>query len=212
MKLKYFLRGLGAGIIFSAVIMLAAYMTSGGYKLSDREIISRAEKLGMVMGDNPTDASASDAGSRSTEEKTTEADSQKDFTTTGEPEPANPEEPKDLTEGTENPDAAGFTTEEEPEPATEKPMLGEPTSNEEPADTEEKQDDYTTVQITIRSGMGSEEVAELLKDAGIIRDAADFDSYLNDNGYSTRIETGTFRINSNMTYLEIAELLCGKTN
>lgn len=52
MKFKYFLRGLGTGIIFGALIMLVSYMTSGSYKITDEEIIRRAEKLGMVKEDN----------------------------------------------------------------------------------------------------------------------------------------------------------------
>ena len=37
MKLKYFLRGVGVGIIFGSLIMLVAYLTSGAGKLSDEE-------------------------------------------------------------------------------------------------------------------------------------------------------------------------------
>lgn len=200
MKLKYFLRGLGAGIIFSAVIMLVAYMTSGGYKLSDREIISRAEKLGMVMEDNDTEASAGDSNRQPEEDKAGEPGSTEDFTTTGA-----------SMENTEAP-GAGFMNGAGPESTTERPQAEGTFTTQEPDATEKPQTDYTTVRITIKSGMGSEEVAGLLKDAGIITDAADFDSYLNDNGYSTRIETGTFEINSGMTYQEIAELLCKKPN
>lgn len=185
MRLKYFLRGLGSGIIFTTIIMLVAYMTSGGYKLSDKEIINRAKNLGMVMADTPSEASSGDADREAAEEdKSTEARTTQDFTTTGEPAPTTVK-PESSTENTEQ---EKFTA------------------------TEEKTDDYTTVRITVESGMGSEEVAVLLKDAGIISDAADFDSYLNDNGYSTMIEVGTFQINSNMTYQEIAELLCKKSN
>lgn len=201
MKLKYFLRGLGAGIIFSAVIMLVAYMTSGGYKLSDKEIISRAEKLGMVMENNDVEASAGDASHQSAEDKAGESGSTEDFTTTGA-----------SADNTEAPAGAGFMTGDGTESTTERVQTEGPFTTQEPDTTGEPQADYTTVRITIKSGMGSEEVAELLRDAGIIDDTADFDSYLNNNGYSTRIETGTFQINSSMTYQEIAELLCKKPN
>ncbi|MGN0376052.1 MAG: hypothetical protein ACI4ED_00295 [Suilimivivens sp.] len=48
MKLKYYLRGLGTGIIVTAVIM---GVTLGSRKetLSDREIMERAAELGMVQ-------------------------------------------------------------------------------------------------------------------------------------------------------------------
>lgn len=50
MKLKYYLRGMGAGMIFAALIMGVAL---GGRTetLSDSEIIERAKELGMVEGD-----------------------------------------------------------------------------------------------------------------------------------------------------------------
>ena len=48
MNLKYYLRGLGIGIIVTALIM--GIVTGGkGKALSDEEIIKRAEQLGMTM-------------------------------------------------------------------------------------------------------------------------------------------------------------------
>lgn len=47
MKLKYYLRGLGIGIVVTAVILTIANHL--GNKMSDEDIIKRAAKLGMVM-------------------------------------------------------------------------------------------------------------------------------------------------------------------
>ena len=51
MKLKYYLRGLGIGIIVTTLILMIAFSQ---YKndISDAEIIKRAEALGMVMKDD----------------------------------------------------------------------------------------------------------------------------------------------------------------
>ncbi|RKM62450.1 hypothetical protein D6855_03290 [Butyrivibrio sp. CB08] len=51
MKLKYYLRGMGIGIILTAIVMGFAL---GGRKatLSDAEVIQRAKALGMVDGDS----------------------------------------------------------------------------------------------------------------------------------------------------------------
>ena len=72
MKLKYYLRGIGIGVILTALIMGFAL---GGRKttISDAEVIERAKKLGMVQGgvlsdysnednsiDNKDDSSSSD--------------------------------------------------------------------------------------------------------------------------------------------------------
>ena len=47
MKLKYYLRGIGIGVIVTTLILMIAY---GQHKveLTDAEIIRRAEALGMV--------------------------------------------------------------------------------------------------------------------------------------------------------------------
>ena len=56
MKLKYYLRGIGIGVILTALIMGFAL---GGRKstISDAEVIERAKKLGMVQGGVLTDYS-----------------------------------------------------------------------------------------------------------------------------------------------------------
>lgn len=181
MNFKFFLRGLGAGIIFTAIIMLAAYMTNGSYKMSDQDIIEKAEALGMVT----------------TEEIPIVDDTSSENTTE---EPAT-EKPK-----TEAPTTENMSTHDTEEPAsTEKPTTEAATQNttEQAAiDTE-----YTKATITVRSGMGSYEVAVLLKDAGIIDNASDFDSYLIRNGYATQIRIKSQEFNSNMSYEEIAKLL-----
>lgn len=51
MKFRYFLRGLGTGIVFAAIIFVIAYR-SNGRELSDDEIIRRARNLGMVEADD----------------------------------------------------------------------------------------------------------------------------------------------------------------
>ena len=51
MKLKYYLRGLGVGIICTAIIMGIALSGKGKERLTEDEIIERARLLGMVMAD-----------------------------------------------------------------------------------------------------------------------------------------------------------------
>ena len=51
MRFKYYLRGLGLGIL-ATVLILAISGNVKKEKLSDQEIINRAEALGMVMVDD----------------------------------------------------------------------------------------------------------------------------------------------------------------
>lgn len=67
MKLKYYLRGLGIGILVATVILIISF---SGHKadLSDEEIIARAQALGMVM----TEQKKTDAIPKGTENLDTE--------------------------------------------------------------------------------------------------------------------------------------------
>ncbi len=53
MKLKYYLRGLGIGILVTAAILTIVYHTKGS--MSDSQIMKRAAQLGMVMGSTEDD-------------------------------------------------------------------------------------------------------------------------------------------------------------
>lgn len=53
MKFKYFLRGLGVGIIFASVVFFTAYQTGTRGKMTDAEIVKQAKELGMVEKEDP---------------------------------------------------------------------------------------------------------------------------------------------------------------
>ena len=54
MKFKYYLRGLGIGILISTIILSISFAMKKN-DLSDDEIIARAKELGMVMEDTGKD-------------------------------------------------------------------------------------------------------------------------------------------------------------
>lgn len=184
MNFKYFLRGLGAGIIFTAIIMLAAYMTNGKYKMSDEDIIRKAEALGMVTTEE-TPIVKDTSSENDTAQPDTAEDKTEDNTETIRSDIDISEAPSTESTTTENNDT------EEPDGTT-----------TEPAD-----ENLVIATITVQAGMGSYEVAVLLENAGIIDDASDFDSYLIKNGYATQIRIKSQEFNSNMSYEEIAKNL-----
>ncbi|MGN0375688.1 MAG: hypothetical protein ACI4EN_09340 [Butyrivibrio sp.] len=162
MKLKYYLRGLGIGILVTALILTIVHNING--KMSDAEIIKRAEKLGMVMGDKEDD---------------TLFENKTDPTEPTQPEPTTPEP----------------TT---PEPTTPEPTTPEPTTPE---------DDVRTLTFIIQKGMASETVTDILVKGDIISDGGAFNLYLQQSGCEERIQTGSFTVNSSMSYEEIAKII-----
>ena len=63
MKLKYYLRGLGIGIIVTTVI-LAVSFSKKEIKMSDEEIMARAAQLGMVMQETETTKGGTTLGTK----------------------------------------------------------------------------------------------------------------------------------------------------
>ena len=194
MKRKYFVRGLGVGILFGALIMFAAYMTSGKNHMSDEDVIKRAQELGMVKQSEYV--LESDVTS---EEKTTEA-----VTT---------EAPATTEKATEATTEAPATTEKATEAATTEAATTEKATTEKAtteAATTEQTDTKTKATITVSGGMSSETISSLLENAGLVDSASKFNSFLVQNGYDKKLETGSFDIFGGMTYEEIARILTTK--
>ena len=190
MKKKYFVRGLGIGIIFGALIMLAAYLTSGKGSLSDEEVMKRAQELGMVKKSEYVLDSEVTSEETTTEAVTTEASVATEKAT----EAATTEAPG--------------TTEKATEEATTEAATTEKATTE--AATTEQTDAKTKATITVSGGMSSQTISSLLENAGLVDSASKFNSFLVQNGYDKKLETGSFDISGGMTYEEIARILTTK--
>ena len=184
MKLKYYLRGLGIGIVVTAVILTIANHL--GNKMSDEDIIKRAAKLGMGMKED-------ESLFPPTEPETTE------------PEPTSPS-PAEQDTTAVKPAEPETTT---PEPTT--PVPTEPeTTTPVPAEPQTSGIVIHTATITVTSGMYSEAVSQKLEEAGIVKNWREFNEYLTSNGYAERLQTGTHSFNSEMDFKEIAEILVSR--
>ncbi|WP_208560129.1 hypothetical protein [Marinilactibacillus kalidii] len=79
---------------------------------------------------------------------------------------------------------------------------------EQPSDDEEEPVISTTV--TIGDGQPSSVATTQLMEQNIIEDRFDFDKFLEDKDYAPLVRPGTYEINSNMNYEEIAQALMGR--
>lgn len=194
MKRKYYLRGVGAGILFATIVLVTAYSISNGGRMTDQEVMKRAEELGMVKAESVLDNLDKPASRTGTEENTST------------------EEPSTNPPSTKDGSTEKASTEE---PSTEEPSTNRTNSEENTEDTEEpstadSSSSGRTVTFTVVSGMSSWNVATILQDQGVIADASDFDNYLETNGYSSRIATGEYSVTVGMDYESIAKLITGR--
>ena len=199
MKAKYYLRGLGIGVIVAVVIM---GVTQDGRKetLSDREIMERAAELGMVEAGGSLADMAEAATQEEKEEEALTAQM-----------PGNEVEGKPSEESTEAP------TEKPTETPTEKPTeTPTETPTEKPTETPKATAEETpskassgTVLIEVKSGDGSYTICQKLVEKGLITSATEFDNYLYTGGYDRKLRAGSFEIPEGAQPEEIAKILCG---
>lgn len=65
----------------------------------------------------------------------------------------------------------------------------------------------TTYSLVIKEGMNTKDISAILEEEGIIDARAQFDHYLIENGYSTKLQIGKFELNSEMEYEEISKIV-----
>ena len=123
------------------------------------------------------------------------------------------ESPATTEKATEATTEAPATTEKATEAATTEAATTEKSTTEKAtteAVTTEQTDTKTKATITVSGGMSSETISSLLEDAGLVDSASKFNSFLVQNGYDKKLETGSFDISGGMTYEEIAGILTTK--
>lgn len=179
MKFKYFLRGLGVGIVFASILFLTAYRDNlSSYKLTDDEIIKRAKSLGMVEADSKIGSLLNEHDNTSETVDDTKPEQETSV------EPDTRKEATEITETTQ-------PTEEQADSAS-----GQTGEN-----------DGDSVEITIERGLSSYPVCQKLQELGIIESAEEFDTYLVKNGYADRMKVGTHKLTKGMDFKTIAETI-----
>ncbi|MFR3205474.1 MAG: hypothetical protein ACLTOO_07780 [Oscillospiraceae bacterium] len=208
MKLKYYLRGLGIGIVVTALLM--------GYSNKNRAAEPKAEvateeTAGDLLADRNGEATTEEVIEQSTVENVTvETDSAE----TSEEETSQEETASELESSTQ--EAETITeTESVTETETESVQAEETTDKKEQTQSSTEADagnalPQTTIEINIVRGDDSGTVARKLQNAGMVESATEYDAYLMQHGYDKKIRVGKVEIPVDATWQEIAEYISGK--
>ena len=218
MNLKYYLRGLGVGIVVTSLI-LGIGLGSRKETLSNEEIKERARELGMVEESITVAEAAAQKEEEAQEAEVTvapvpEENAESDAEPIVNAEPEVSSEPA-VSTGAE-PDASekpNVSAASEPAASTAAEAGATPEAGVKPVADEAEEDNGTApekeiVDITINPGEGSYVISQKLEQSGLIDDAAEYDAYLCDNGYHTKLRAGVHKIPMGSTREEIAKLLC----
>lgn len=64
--------------------------------------------------------------------------------------------------------------------------------------------------LTVKSGMDSIQIANLLENAGIVDSGREFEQFLTKKDWTRSIQVGTYKLNSSMSYEEIGKIITKK--
>lgn len=231
MKLRMYLRGLGLGMIVTALV-LSFGVKSENKTMTDAEVRARAKELGMVEdSEKLKDAVSKEAvnGEEAAAEVTDSADEDEPAEEVTEPNEVKAdgtdksEEPAEV----KKPDATKDDV-DKPEEVTEEPIkesspeekveddkdaaeidnkkeeIKEAARDEKKSEDDKSKKPYS---LKIERGYSSDRVAGILEDAGVIDNAAAFDRYLCSNGYDKRISVGSYQIPAGADYSTVAKLI-----
>lgn len=191
MRLKYYLRGLGLGIIFTCLMfMLFSNKKADNTDQMDvnQQLETTTETLSsQTSGDDKNDTANDEAVSDGADvQNNTDADTD-----------VNAQNNADAQNPADNQTGASDTTDTSNQ-TDDSDITGETGTND-------VQDEYVT--LVIEEGDIARDVAESLYEEGIIDDVESFRKYLGETGVSRTLHAGEYNIKVGSTYEEIVELL-----
>lgn len=191
MRLKYYLRGLGLGIIFTCLMfMLFSNKKADNTDQMDvnQQLETTTETLSsQTSGDDKNDTANDEAVSDGADvQNNTDADI--DVNAQNNTDAQNPAD--NQTGESDTTDTSNQTDDSD--------ITGE-------TGTDDVQDEYVT--LVIEKGDIARDVAESLYENGIIDDVESFRKYLGETGVSRTLHAGEYNIKVGSTYEEIVELL-----
>ena len=201
MRLKYYLRGLGLGIIFAVFIMMVGYRNHGS-SMSDSEIIEKAKALGM----GETEDSSGMKSDKKTDNKTDEKSDKKIDTSEPDTTIADTSAAEDTQTGTDNTDADNIAGTADVDTTAPSDVAATDSAASDAAQPQQN----TTFTVTVGSGDTCRMIAERLQAAGIIDDAEKFRAYMGQKGVDQFIADGNHEIPYGASYDDIINILTQK--
>ncbi len=213
MRLKYYLRGLGLGILVSTLFLMLSIQLHGGI-MTDERVIARAKELGMVIPDDgetdtqapegesaqPDDAAQNDA----TQDDGLPGDTAQDGAqqndvaqndTTADDVAQDNAQPGDTAQGDaqQNDAAQNDTTSDDAAQGdtTQDNAQSDDTTSDSAVQNDNTQDDII---FTVADGEVCRTAAEKLLACGLIEDVDAFRKYMSAHDYDGLIREGTYRI------------------
>ena len=213
MNRKSYLKGLGIGIVVTALIFIVSSQFNKK-TMSDDDVIKRAKELGMIESTTLTvnadsKDNVSDEGNKvpdSNNQNNVKDDSSDSNTEIADKNDKN-DEVKENKESNDMKVNSGDS--DNNEVTNDSPDENENDNKDEPTDDSKESNTEEYVIVSVVGGQGSETISSSVQKVGLIEDASDFNSYLCQNGYDKKLRVGNHEIPAGADYETIAKKLCG---
>ena len=209
MRLKYYLRGLGLGIIFAVIIMMIGFHDNK-QSMSDTEIIEKAKTLGMVEAKNISGTVADEYNSEKTDSSAANSDASSQKAETE--QDSQMQDSQTAQEDTQQEDIqpAADAKQEDTQPAADAKQEDTQPAADAKQETVEPQDAVTTYTISVTSQDTCRTIAEKLKALNLVDDAEQFRIYMGQKGADHFIADGEHVIPQGASYDDIITILTQK--
>lgn len=220
MRFKYYLRGIGLGIIFSSLIFTVAVAVSDKKEeLSNQEIMERASELGMVLKDSDLFDKSNETKSTQETEKSSENNSKKKKENKDSKKEAVNDKDNKTSETEKRTDAQNVAKKNQDDKHKNRTdrTSDAVTNNSEKKESDKNKVEHQTpgnksesldskkgfVFIEVKAGMVCRDIAVALQEKGVVNDSEEFRIYMGKKGVAQKIRCGTFKIPKNASFDEI---------
>lgn len=193
MKIKYFLRGLGIGILITTLLLYVGSTKSDSKTLTEEQIIEKARELGMMTEEEAKDYRL-DQSLDNLKESITGEEKQKESTSHS-PSSEAVKVPK------------GEKTSEKSEEISVSSDSNEKKGNTSKENQKEDNKEKKYITVSIKAGLISNSVAKSLEEQGAIDSAQNFTDYVIEKKLTTSIIAGNYKIPVGASYAEIIEII-----
>lgn len=203
MKLKSYLRGIGAGMIVAALIMGIA-APKGNAKAPEPE-----QKQTLLESVQDISSADTDTSSNASDEQDSVSEGE-GVRVVSVPSPSSTETGSEPEDTSQEGDKTEFVDVSEAEPETAPEPEGPPAIDPMPEDETGYVTNGETVVIKVIKGDSSVSVSRRIFEAGLVESAVEFDRYLCDNHYDKSISVGEYEIAIGADFETIAKIITRK--
>ncbi len=211
MNIKSYFRGVGAGMIFTAIIMgiAAPKQNAGSDVVFEKNTLTSVASATKTPTEAPTKTPTKTPTETPTETPTQKPEKEPTTTPTKEPTSAPTSAPtsEPTSEPTAEPEGQPIDTTPAGPGIGENGEITPPPINPLPEDDPGYAKEAEYVEIKVVRGDSSVSVARRMYEAGLIESAVEFDSFLCKNGYDRYVCTGTHQIPYGLSFEEMAAIL-----